>query len=214
MLVVGLVCRNAPGLRPFAAALNPAWTSRLRRAAFTTILLQGGLSLDIQLPEEDENSWNGLVKAFYRILRSLAAVVLRLAFLPCIVEAAAVALGSWLFLGLPPLYGFILGFPFLCISVSKAIDTRHRFVLGAVSPAVCVPCMLDLESRGLGKDSGPSLLKGFSKRKLEWVLRYWLAGDRGLLHGRRPRHHRRLRPPLHRLRQGFAKPRPMRHRIQ
>ena len=66
----------------------------------------------------------------------------RLAFTPCLVETVVVAITSHFLLGLPWLWGFMLG-----------------FVLSAVSPAVVVPCLLQLQERGLGVDKGiPTLV--------------------------------------------------------
>jgi NhaP-type Na+/H+ or K+/H+ antiporter len=70
-------------------------------------------------------------------LRTLGLATARLAFLPCLAEAlTALALAQPL-LDLPPQWGGTLG-----------------FVLAAVSPAVVVPGMLDLGSRGYGVSKG------------------------------------------------------------
>ncbi len=58
-------------------------------------------------------------------------MVFRLAFCPCLAEAVTVAVASHLILGFPWLWGFMLG-----------------FVLAAVSPAVVVPCLLQLQQEG------------------------------------------------------------------
>ena len=58
----------------------------------------------------------------------LAGLVFRLAFAPCLVETLVVAVASHLLLDFPWLWGFMLG-----------------FVLAAVSPAVVVPCLLQLQ---------------------------------------------------------------------
>lgn len=69
-------------------------------------------------------------------------MVFRLAFLPCLGETLVVAVASHLLLGFPWLWGFMLG-----------------FVLAAVSPAVVVPCLLQLQERGLGVAKGiPTLV--------------------------------------------------------
>ena len=69
-------------------------------------------------------------------------MVFRLAFIPCLVETLTVAVASHLLLGFPWLWGFMLG-----------------FVLSAVSPAVVVPCLLQLREAGLGVDKGiPTLV--------------------------------------------------------
>merc|ERR550519_108753 len=69
-------------------------------------------------------------------------MVFRLAFCPCLTEATVVAIASNLFLGLPWEWGFMLG-----------------FVLAAVSPAVVVPCLLNMQERGFGVAKGiPTLV--------------------------------------------------------
>lgn len=70
-------------------------------------------------------------------LRKLGLATARLAFLPCLSEALLVLGLSGPVLGLPPAWGGTLG-----------------FVLAAVSPAVVVPGMLDLASRGYGTAKG------------------------------------------------------------
>ncbi|CAL4065695.1 unnamed protein product, partial [Meganyctiphanes norvegica] len=75
-------------------------------------------------------------------LKRLSLMVFRLAFTPCIVEASVVATCTHFLLGFPWLWGFMLG-----------------FVLGAVTPAVVVPCLLSLSERGYGVDKGiPTLV--------------------------------------------------------
>ncbi|XP_060028325.1 sodium/hydrogen exchanger 9B2 [Erinaceus europaeus] len=77
-----------------------------------------------------------------KALRKLKGVCVRLSVGPCLVEACAAALLAHLLLGLPWQWAFILG-----------------FVLGAVSPAVVVPSMLQLQVRGYGVAKGiPTLL--------------------------------------------------------
>ena len=62
---------------------------------------------------------------------------------PCFAEAATVAVVAHLLLGMPWLWSFQLG-----------------FILGAVSPAVVVPSMLNLQNQGYGVDQGiPTLGK-------------------------------------------------------
>lgn len=70
-------------------------------------------------------------------LYSLRGNVLRLAFIPNLSEAATVAFAARVLLDLPVLWGLLLG-----------------FVVAAVSPAVVVPSLLDLQSRGYGVDKG------------------------------------------------------------
>uniref|UniRef100_A0A672Q9X6 Mitochondrial sodium/hydrogen exchanger 9B2-like n=1 Tax=Sinocyclocheilus grahami TaxID=75366 RepID=A0A672Q9X6_SINGR len=77
-----------------------------------------------------------------KALKKLKAVCLRLSMFPLTCEATTMAVVSYLILGLPWVWGFILG-----------------FVLGAVSPAVVVPSMLLLHKEGYGLEQGiPTLL--------------------------------------------------------
>ena len=66
-------------------------------------------------------------------LWKLSGMVVRATFIPCFVEAAAVAVLSHFLLGFPWTVGFMLG-----------------FVLAAVSPAVIIPCLMSLSERGYG----------------------------------------------------------------
>lgn len=69
-------------------------------------------------------------------------MVIRATFIPCFVEAAAVAALSHFILGFPWTVGFMLG-----------------FVLAAVSPAVIIPCLMSLSERGYGVAKGiPTLV--------------------------------------------------------
>ena len=57
-------------------------------------------------------------------------------------ETLTVAIASHLLLGFPLIWGFMLG-----------------FILAAVSPAVVVPCLLQLQEKGYGVDKGiPTLV--------------------------------------------------------
>ena len=123
MLIVGLLLANVPHIKT-VGKLDPSWSSAIRSTALVVILIRAGLGLDPQK------------------LRSLSCMVFRLAFLPCLAESSTVALASHLILGLPLIWGFMLG-----------------FVLAAVSPAVVVPCLLSLQQRGLGVNKGvPTLV--------------------------------------------------------
>ncbi|XP_056156761.1 sodium/hydrogen exchanger 9B2 [Lampris incognitus] len=123
MLIAGLVLRNVPYVTD-AVYINTHWSAALRNMALSIILTRAGLGLDPSA------------------LRRLKAVCLRVAVGPCIVEACIVAVVSHFLLGLPWVWGFILG-----------------FVLAAVSPAVVVPSMLLLQREGFGVDKGiPTLL--------------------------------------------------------
>ncbi|KAG0726903.1 Sodium/hydrogen exchanger 9B2 [Chionoecetes opilio] len=75
-------------------------------------------------------------------LKQLSLMVVRLAFTPCLVETLVVAVVTHFLLGFPWLWGVMLG-----------------FVLGAVTPAVIVPCMLVLSQKGYGVAKGiPTLV--------------------------------------------------------
>lgn len=96
----------------------------LRRTAFIVILLRGGLSLDAVA------------------LKKLKGACLRLALIPCSIEAVTIALAAKLILGMDLLFGLMLG-----------------FVLAAVSPAVVVPAMLEASQKGYGMVAGvPTLV--------------------------------------------------------
>ena len=123
MLLVGMLLANVPHIKT-VGRLEPGWSSAIRSTALVVILIRAGLGLDP-------------VK-----LRSLSGMVFRLAFLPCLAESSTVALASHLILGLPVIWGFMLG-----------------FVLAAVSPAVIIPCLMSLSERGYGVAKGvPTLV--------------------------------------------------------
>ncbi|XP_068443548.1 sodium/hydrogen exchanger 9B2-like isoform X2 [Clinocottus analis] len=123
MLLAGLLLHNLPYVTQ-AVSVHAAWSSALRNIALSIILTRAGLGLDPSA------------------LSRLKAVCLRLAIGPCVVEASVVAMVSHFLLGLPWVWGFILG-----------------FVLAAVSPAVVVPSMLLLQREGFGVEKGiPTLL--------------------------------------------------------
>ncbi|XP_026877639.2 sodium/hydrogen exchanger 9B2 isoform X2 [Electrophorus electricus] len=123
MLLAGVLLRNIPVVTE-AIYIDYRWSASLRNIALSIILARAGLGLDA------------------KALRKLRAVCVRLAVGPCLIEASTVALVSHFFMGLPWIWGFILG-----------------FVLGAVSPAVVVPSMLLLQKDGYGLEQGiPTLL--------------------------------------------------------
>uniref|UniRef100_A0A6A7G0F7 Sodium/hydrogen exchanger 9B2-like n=2 Tax=Hirondellea gigas TaxID=1518452 RepID=A0A6A7G0F7_9CRUS len=77
-----------------------------------------------------------------KALKTLSLVVFRLAFVPCLIETTVVAVVTHFLLGFPWLWGFMLG-----------------FILAAVSPAVVVPCLLQLSQQGYGVAKGiPTLV--------------------------------------------------------
>jgi len=104
--------------------LDPGISRALRSICLTVILLMAGLELDPIA------------------LMKLSGMVVRATFIPCFVEAVAVAVLSNLLLGFPWTVGFMLG-----------------FVLAAVSPAVIIPSLMTLSQRGYGVAKGiPTLV--------------------------------------------------------
>ncbi|XP_035771834.1 sodium/hydrogen exchanger 9B2-like [Neolamprologus brichardi] len=114
MLLAGLLLRNVPYVTD-AIFIDTHWSAALRNIALSIILTRAGLGLN---PEA---------------LSRLKAVCVRVAVGPCMVEACTAAVVSHFLLGLPWVWGFILG-----------------FVLAAVSPAVVFPSMLLLQREGYG----------------------------------------------------------------
>ena len=74
-------------------------------------------------------------------LRKVGASTLRLAFMPCACEALCVAVLS-------------VVFPWPKVSLSPAWGALLGWVIAAVSPAVVVPGLLDLQAKGYGVDQG------------------------------------------------------------
>ncbi|MEE6460562.1 hypothetical protein FKM82_001010 [Ascaphus truei] len=123
MLLAGFLIRNIPFVTD-QVQISYTWSAALRNIALAIILTRAGLGLDP------------------KALRKLKTVCLRLSLGPCAIESCAAAVLSHFLMGLPLIWGFMLG-----------------FVLGAVSPAVVVPSMLILQKGGFGVDKGiPTLL--------------------------------------------------------
>ncbi|XP_045108402.1 sodium/hydrogen exchanger 9B2-like isoform X2 [Portunus trituberculatus] len=123
-LVAGILFESVPGINAVGHNVDVFWSSVIRNLVLVIILLRAGLGLDPAA------------------LRKLSCVVLRLAFLPCVVEAVVAALMTKLLLGLPWLWSFMLG-----------------FIVAAVSPAVVVPGLLKLAEEGYGVEAGiPTLV--------------------------------------------------------
>ena len=92
--------------------LDPLIARQLRTLCLAVILIRAGLEMDpVAL-------WN------------LSGMVLRATFIPCFVEAAAVAVLSYFVMDFPWTVGLMLG-----------------FVLAAVSPAVIIPCLISIADR-------------------------------------------------------------------
>ena len=92
--------------------LDPLIARQLRTLCLAVILIRAGLEMD--------------PVALYK----LSGMVLRATFIPCFVEAAAVAALSHFIMGFPLTVGLMLG-----------------FVLAAVSPAVIIPCLISIAER-------------------------------------------------------------------
>eukprot|EP00435_Cladocopium_sp_Y103_P055819 s1338_g18.t1 len=120
MLLVGFLLRNVPELgEPIGSQVDPEWSSALRLGALTLILTRAGLAMDLTA------------------LLRLRFVVLRLAVLPCLCEAATAGLLAFWLLDFPVLWAAMLG-----------------FVVAAISPAVVVPSLLALQEKGFGVEAG------------------------------------------------------------
>lgn len=122
MLLAGIVA-GPYALNLLSAEILSAG-EQIRTLALIVILLKAGLGMDRQL------------------LQRYGSVVLRLGFLPCLLEALAVALIVQLLLGWDFIYCLLLG-----------------WIVCAESPAVIVPVMQKLKSRGWGVRHGiPDLI--------------------------------------------------------
>lgn len=122
MLLMGLFLRNVPG--KLVDDLPESWSSDIRAAGLSVILLRSGLELDLP--------------AF----KSVGWMAARLTVMPGVSEAVTCGLFSMLI--------FKMSFPLgMCLG----------FILAAVSPAVVVLGMFELQSRGYGVAKGiPSLV--------------------------------------------------------
>ncbi|KAL5242543.1 hypothetical protein ACI65C_009953 [Semiaphis heraclei] len=118
MLLAGVVLRNSGHYDVDHNIFQPHIIN-LREVALTVLLVASGLSLDPAM------------------LKKLSLVVTQLAILPCITETIAAAVVTHYLLGLPWMWGLLLG----CI-------------LSPVSSAVILPALLDFKQKGLGEDKG------------------------------------------------------------
>ncbi|XP_050060575.1 sodium/hydrogen exchanger 9B2-like isoform X1 [Aphis gossypii] len=118
MLLAGVVLRNT-GHYDVDQNIYQPHIINLREVALTVLLAASGLSLDPTM------------------LKKLSLVVTQLAILPCITETIAAAVVTHYLLGLPWIWGLLLG----CI-------------LSPVSSAVILPALLDFKQKGLGEDKG------------------------------------------------------------
>ncbi|XP_071071396.1 sodium/hydrogen exchanger 9B1 isoform X3 [Dasypus novemcinctus] len=112
MLLGGFTVRNIPFISEHIN-INSVWSSTLRNAALTIILIQAGLGLDP------------------KALQHLKRVCLRLSMGPCLVEACSAALFSHLFMEFPWQWAFLLGFPFSFVlgAVSPAVVVPSMLLL-------------------------------------------------------------------------------------
>ncbi|XP_046401429.1 sodium/hydrogen exchanger 9B2-like isoform X2 [Ischnura elegans] len=122
MLLVGVIFQNI-GLVHITGTYVGI-VSNLRQVALVLILTRAGLDLDPAA------------------LKRLYATVLRLGLVPWTVECTIIALMTHFLLGLPWIWGFLLG-----------------SIVAAVSPAVVVPCLIRLREKGYGVAKGiPTLI--------------------------------------------------------
>ncbi|KAJ8022525.1 Sodium/hydrogen exchanger 9B2 [Holothuria leucospilota] len=133
MLMMGFILRNVPYV-DIATDIDPSWSSVLRSMSLVIILLKAGLGIDTTA------------------LRKLGCVCFRLSFIPCLVEASAVAVVGYIVLKFPWDWAFMLG-----------------FIVTALSPAVVVPSLLDLQDEGRGVAKGIPTL-GVAACSLDNVL--------------------------------------------
>ncbi|XP_065175967.1 uncharacterized protein LOC135805795 isoform X1 [Sycon ciliatum] len=119
-----LLMTAASGGGELTSNLRSSWSSALRSVALVIILVRAGLGLNPS------------------VLKRAKFVIMRLAFLPCLVEASVDAVLANLLLDFPWAWGYMLG-----------------FVIAAVSPAVVVPSLLGLQEREYGIAKGiPTLI--------------------------------------------------------
>ncbi|XP_046737471.1 sodium/hydrogen exchanger 9B2 [Diprion similis] len=122
MLMTGMILQNT-GLISLADKYSTV-LSILRKFALVIILTRAGLDLD---PEA---------------LKRLRITVPKIGLIPWVVEAGVTTVASKYFLGLPWVWGLLLG-----------------SIIAAVSPAVVVPCLFRLRVKGYGVAKGiPTLV--------------------------------------------------------
>lgn len=122
MLLTGLILQNV-GLINIGDRYSGV-VSQLRKFALVIILTRAGLDLDPAA------------------LKRLRITVPKIGLIPWIVEAGIVAVTTRYLLGLPWIWGFLLG-----------------SIVAAVSPAVVVPCLFRLRGKGYGVAKGiPTLI--------------------------------------------------------
>lgn len=90
MLIAGFLLRNTPGI-DFASHIDKKWSSSLRSIALVIILIRSGLGLNTDA------------------LKRLKCTIMRLAFLPCIVEAVVAGVLAHFLLRMKWQWAFQLG---------------------------------------------------------------------------------------------------------
>nr|XP_053650607.1 sodium/hydrogen exchanger 9B1-like [Cherax quadricarinatus] len=90
-LVMGILFNIIPGINALGHNIDIYYSSVLRNIALTIILIRAGLGLDPVA------------------LKRLSCTVLRLAFLPCLVETVTMGIASAFFLDLPWSWSLMLG---------------------------------------------------------------------------------------------------------
>ncbi|XP_058802648.1 sodium/hydrogen exchanger 9B2 isoform X2 [Phymastichus coffea] len=122
MLLTGILMKNLDIVQ-----IDPRYDtvlSDLRKIALVIILTRAGLDLDP------------------KAMKAMKITVPKIGLVPWTVEAGVVAASTYFFMGLPLMWGLLLG----CI-------------IAAVSPAVVVPCLFRLRGRGYGVAKGiPTLI--------------------------------------------------------
>ncbi|KAM9330488.1 LOW QUALITY PROTEIN: sodium/hydrogen exchanger 9B2-like [Gastrophryne carolinensis] len=127
MLLAGFLLRNIPIVTD-QVKISHTWSAAFRNIALTIILIRAGLGLDP------------------KALRKLKAVCLGLSLGPCTIEACSAAVLSYLMMGLPLAWGFMIG-------------TFNVFITNHECLQIKVPSMLLLQTQGYGVDKGvPTLL--------------------------------------------------------
>ena len=106
MLLVGLILGNCSSL---PASIQQSTSTAIRNLSLVVILLRGALGLD---PE---------------VLRTHFWLIMRISFLPCLMETVSWGIGAFLILDIPWLEAFMLG-----------------FLMSAASAAVVIPLMLQV----------------------------------------------------------------------
>lgn len=119
MICAGLFLKNVPssGVNQgiLILGLKPSWSIRIREAALAIIFLRSGLEIDLA------------------IFKRVGWTAVKLLLIPGLVEAffdGAIAIPIF---GMPPAFGFALG-----------------FILKAIGPALVIQLMFELQSTGLG----------------------------------------------------------------